>query len=302
MPHPPVRYLQLDVFAPRAGLGNPLGVVLDAEGWTSDRMQALAAWTQLVETCFVSTAPETPDAYSVRIFTPQREIAFAGHPSIGSAHAALAAGRVQPRAGMLRQRCLAGEIPIRVEAATGGQMLFVRSPDAQVVLAGTEARRALAPLLGDAALGSLSPALVAGGRRWWIAELADEAAVRGWAADHAAIADIARASDSLGLCLLARCAAARPMLVVRAFPCGVGIAEDPASGAANGLIASYLRSVEPAGDFANGYSVSQGREIGRDARIEVRYDADGSNWIGGRVQTVVDGVLDFPAPAQETPA
>jgi PhzF family phenazine biosynthesis protein len=302
MPQPRLRYLQLDVFTPRAGLGNPLGVVVDASGWQTARMQALAGWTQLVETCFVGDCAGEPDAYAVRIFTPQREIAFAGHPSIGSAHAALATGLVAPRGGLLRQRCQAGEIPIRVEGEGPARTLYVRSPDAQVVQSGTQAMAMLAPLLGAAPLGRLPPALVAGGRRWWIAELADEAAVRGWMPDHAAIARLARATDSLGLCLLARCSTAQPTLVVRAFPCGVGIAEDPASGAANGLIASYLLGTEPDGPFAAGYAVSQGREIGRDARIEVRYDGDGGNWIGGCVQTVVDGTIEFPEPCEKSSA
>lgn len=296
MSKPPPRYLQLDVFATRAGKGNPLGVVLGATGWSGRRMQALAAWTELVETCFVDACGDAADAYAVRMFTPSREIAFAGHPSIGSAHAALAAGIVEPSAGLLRQRCQAGEILIRVDGDPPDRRLFVRSPDARVVLAGAAAQAQLARALGPLPLGALPPALVAGGRRWWIAELVDEAAVRGFGPDHAAIARLAAETDSLGLCLVARSASAAPALVVRAFPCGVGIAEDPASGAANGLIASYLRSAEPHGAFIHGYTVSQGREIGRDARIDVRYDADGGNWIGGRVQTVVDGQVDFPDP------
>ncbi len=294
---PPPRYLQLDVFADRAGQGNPLGVVIGAGEWSTGRMQAFAAWTDLVETCFVDPCDDGTHAYRVRIFTPRREIAFAGHPSIGSAHAALGAGIVRPLDGQLTQRCPAGEIPIRVDDGPAGRTLFVRSPDARIVLSGDVARERLDPLLSGRRLGALPAALVAGGRRWWVAELADEATVRAFVPDPAAIARLAAESDSLGLCLLARSASTVPGLVVRAFPCGVGITEDPASGAANGLIASYLRSVEPDSPHAAGYSVSQGREIGRDARIEVRYDADGSNWIGGRVQTVIDGRVDFPDPA-----
>src|SRR5690606_21455884 len=86
------RYLQLDVFTSRAGLGNPLGVVIGAQQWASRDMQNFARWTDLVETTFLLPAEHSQATYKLRIFTPQREIPFAGHPSVGSAHAALLAG------------------------------------------------------------------------------------------------------------------------------------------------------------------------------------------------------------------
>ncbi len=81
-------------------------------------------------------------------------------------------------------------------------------------------------------------------------------------------------------------------LVVRAFPSGVGIVEDPASGAANGLIAAYLLHAEPYGSLATGYSVSQGREMGHDALLIAHID-DGAIWIGGHTNTVIDGTLHW---------
>ena len=95
----------------------------------------------------------------------------------------------------------------------------------------------------------------------------------------------------------AREAGESPALVVRAFPCGIGIDEDPASGAANGLIAAWLREVEPSGPLARGYTVSQGREIGHDARLDVAIDADGTAWVGGRSHVVVDGRLEWAQDA-----
>jgi len=90
------RYLQLDVFSARAGGGNPLGVVIDATDWTGEHMQAFAAWTGLVETTFVLPASTPAASYRLRIFTPTREIPFAGHPTIGSAHAVLETGTAAP--------------------------------------------------------------------------------------------------------------------------------------------------------------------------------------------------------------
>ena len=129
-----------------------------------------------------------------------------------------------------------------------------------------------------------------GDRRWWRAEPTDDASLRAWQPDHAAILAVAKASDSMGLCAFARAAQGERQLVVRAFPAGVGIVEDPASGAANGLIAAYIAHAEPHGLLAQGYQVNQGREMGHDARLIVHIDRD-AIWVGGRSHTVVDGSL-----------
>ncbi|MFC4727951.1 PhzF family phenazine biosynthesis protein [Coralloluteibacterium thermophilus] len=286
------RYMQVDVFTARAGGGNPLGVVLDGTGWSDAAMQAFATWTDLVETTFV-LPPDGDDAdYRLRIFTPSREIPFAGHPSVGSAHALLAAGLVAPRDGALRQACGAGILPVRVEDTAQGRRIFVQAPAARVLERGDAAAR-LRPLLGDLALGALPPALVEGGRRWWLVELADEAALRAWRPEHAAIAALAHDTDSLGLCAFARSADPGFELALRAFPAGAGIVEDPASGAANGLVAAYIVDAEPDGPLARGYRVSQGREIGRDAHLVLRVE-DGRVWVGGETQTVIDGSVRWP--------
>jgi len=281
------RYLQLDVFAARRGGGNPLGVVLDAKGWSDADMQAFATWTQLVETTFVLPATTPQADYRLRIFTPQREIAFAGHPTIGSAHALLEAGIASARDGRLVQECQAGLLPILVEGDGAQRRLFVRAPQARVLREGADA--ALSQLLEGIELGALPPAFLEGGRRWWVAEFASEAQLRAWQPDHAAIAAMARETDSLGLCAFAR---AGNDLVVRAFPAGVGIIEDPASGAANGLIAAWIALREPTGPLACGYRVSQGREIGKDAEILVRIDAE-DIWVGGATRTVFDGAVTW---------
>jgi len=289
-----VRYLHLDVFAANPGGGNHLGVVLDAAHWSGAAMQRFAHWNNLVETTFLF-APTRPEAsYRVRIFTPHQEIAFASHPSIGSAHALLERGLARPRDGLLWQECGAGVLPIRVEGEGSSRHLLLRPPPEQIISAGLDAHPLLAAALSGIRIGTLPPALVAGGRRWWLAEIADEAVLRAWNPDHGAIGALARATESMGLCVFARRTSPDPALAVRAFPAGVGITEDPASGAANGLIAAYLVNTEPAGPFARGYVVSQGREMGHDAELVIRIDA-GEVWVGGRTHTVVSGALDWDA-------
>lgn len=288
------RFLQLDVFADRPGGGNPLGVVIGAAHWPVAAMQAFAAWTDLVETTFLLPPTDPTASYRLRIFTPTREIAFAGHPTIGSAHAALDTGLVALGDHGLIQECGAGLLPIRARGSGPLRRLFVQAPPARIQLQGDAAASRLQTLLSGVNPGRLPPALVEGGRRWWMAELASEQALRAWQPDHTAIADLARDSDSLGLCVFARSDHADYQLAVRAFPAGVGIIEDPASGAANGLIAAYIAAGDPSSSLARGYRVSQGREIGHDAVIDVEIDTATEIWVGGRTHTVINGALHWP--------
>ena len=288
---PRSRFLQLDVFPASFGGGNPLGVVMDGTGFDDATMQRIARWTNLVETTFLLPPQTTQGSYRVRMFTPVKEIPFAGHPSVGSAHAALECGLCAPRDGLLWQECGAGTLPIRVEGDGANRRMLVQAPPAKIIESGETAASRIAPLLEGHALGGLGAALVDGGRRWWLAELADVAMLRGWRPRHEDIAALAAASDSMGLCLYAREGTG---LAVRAFPASAGIVEDPASGAANGLIAAFIAQSAPDDPLARGYEVSQGREMGHDAHLSVRIDADGAVWTGGGCHTVIDGTLQWP--------
>src|SRR5512142_2179643 len=128
----PRRFAQLDVFAHRPGTGNALAVVLDAEGWDTAAMQAFAHWTNLSETTFLLPPTQPGASYRLRIFTPRQELPFAGHPSVGSAHAAIEAGWATPHEGRLVQECAAGILPIRIEESGGTRRLFVRAPASRV--------------------------------------------------------------------------------------------------------------------------------------------------------------------------
>lgn len=290
-------FSQVDVFSPRPGLGNPLAVVHASEGLSTESMQAIASWMNLAETTFLLPATTADADYRVRIFTTRQEIAFAGHPSIGSAHAALKAGLAKlPASGVLHQECQAGILPIRIthESNThqsGTQNLSVRVPRSRIVRFAGDEDGALWKSLHGCRLAQLPPALVEGGRRWWLAELASESEVRGMQPDSNAIAALAAATDSLGLCVFARCKGQEFGLVVRAFPLGVGLREDPASGAANAAIAAFLDEAGALEGLGRSYRVSQGREMSRDACLQLDIDAQGQVWVGGECHSVVQGGL-----------
>lgn len=296
-----MRYLELDVFAGPRGGGNRLGVVIGADAWDAATMQRFAHVNDAVENAFVLQPSDARASYRVRIFTPEKEVKFAGHPSIGSAHAVLAHALAQPVDGTLWQECAVGVLPVRVEGEGNARRLLLKMPPARVVRTGSDAHPWLHEALSGVASGKLPPVLIDGGRRWWLAEAVDEAALRDWRPEHHAIEKLAVATDTMGLCLFARSSHADYQLVVRAFAPGVGIREDPASGAANGLIAAYIEQAEPAGPLARGYTVSQGREIGHDAVLTARIGTDGI-WVGGRTLINRDTALDWPGVAERASA
>src|SRR6266508_2783263 len=127
------RFKQVDAFTPRSFYGNPVAVVLGADDFDAQEMQRIAAWTNLSETTFVLQPTIPGPAYRLRIFTPDGEVPFAGHPTIGSCHAVLEAGIVIPHDGRLVQECGAGNLPLRIEGAGPERKIWVEAPDAKVM-------------------------------------------------------------------------------------------------------------------------------------------------------------------------
>lgn len=313
------RYLQLDVFAHRIGAGNPLAVVFDAQDMDEAAMQSFAAWMHLPETIFL-LPPQAGADYRVRIFTPRQELAFAGHPSIGAAWAAMDARRVPADSESLLQQCGAGLLPVRIAHDATGARISVRAPRARRCEHDARTAQRLDAALAGLPRGALAPALWDNGPRWWVVELEQpdparanpqqtdpqqtdplrlEAQTAPAAADpvRTMIPDLnailaLTGEASLGLAVFARSREPGFAYVVRAFCPGDGIAEDPVTGSANAAIAAALLE---AGRIAPGdrYQVSQGREVGRDGCVEVSIDADGEVWIGGRVQAVIRGTVEW---------
>ncbi|GAB3377546.1 PhzF family phenazine biosynthesis protein [Lysobacter fragariae] len=287
------RYLQLDVFAGHPGDGNPLAVVLDAQGLDDTAMQAIAKWTRLPETTFVFPPTQPGASYRIRMFSPRREVPFAGHPSVGTAHAVMEAGLATPRDGLLMQEGIAGVLPLRVVGEGRTRTIAVRTPRAKVLETTTPQDPRLVEALRGLTLGSQSLALMDGGRRWWLAEIADEASLRAAQPNWDAIAALAQETESMGLFAYARSTDPVYYYAVRAFVGAPARFEDAASGAANATLAAWLASRNALPSADGRYRISQGREVGHDAIIDLHVDADGEVWSGGRVCDVVTGEIDW---------
>lgn len=282
------RYLQLDVFAERPGAGNPLGVVVDAEGLDTQAMQSFAAWANLSETIFF--LPPSPGAdYRIRIFTPRSELPFAGHPSIGAAWAAMETGLVASAARDLVQECAAGMLAVRFDASGSRRMTTVRTPPARRIDADPHHAALLRAATTGFETGALPAALWNNGPAWWVVELADEAAVRTLQPDLPAIAALTVATGAVGLAVFGRSDDPHHALAVRAFCPADNIPEDPVTGSVNACIAAALHANGALPGRDGHYVASQGRELGRDGRVHVQVDADGEVWIGGMTQPVVRG-------------
>ncbi|WP_426075950.1 PhzF family phenazine biosynthesis protein [Janthinobacterium sp. PSPC3-1] len=276
------RFKQIDVFTAVPLKGNPLAVILDADGLSDAQMQAIARWTNLSETTFVLPATDPAADYRVRIFTTQEEFPFAGHPTLGTAHALLEVGLRPKTPGVLVQQCGIGLVPVRMGA--NGALGF-GAPPAQLDPMDNELLPLLHATLGLDRLPARHPPVVANmGICWLVMRLASAADCLAVVPNAVALAELMRRSASNGVAIYGAHAAGGPAdMEVRAFTVENGVLlEDPVTGSANACIARLM----PGHD----YRVRQGTAIGRDGRVTVVHDADGP-WICGRSVTIIDGML-----------
>ncbi len=285
-----LRFKQVDVFTRRPFFGNPVGVVLDGVGLDPEAMQRMAAWANLSETTFVLPPTQPGADYRVRIFAPRRELPFAGHPTIGTAHAVLEAGLARPRDGRLRQECGAGVLALAVEGEGSDRRIAVEVPPAKLAAVDPGAVAQVCAALGRATVPVGETKVVELGPRWLVVELADAAAVRALTPDLAAIAGASRALGITGVTVFGRAGAADHALAVRSFAPAEGISEDPVCGSGNAAIGALLDAAGALPGAGREYVASQGRELGRDGYVTVRVDPQTRRtWIGGHAVTCIDG-------------
>lgn len=287
-----ISFKQVDVFTSVRFKGNPVAVVLRAEGLTTEQMQQIANWTNLSETTFVVPKANAEADYHVRIFTPGAELPFAGHPTIGTAHALLEAGLVQARDGLLVQECEAGLIRLKVTHGGDGQRwISFDLPKPAVSPLDDEQVNELEAILGGAIRREFNPCLIDVGARWIVAQLPTAQAVLSSEPDLARMKVQDSKAQATGVVIFGeyeRGASAR--IEVRAFAPAHGVNEDPVCGSGNGCVGAFIRHTGQTAYFGEEFLASQGARLGRAGMLRLAVN-DGGIQVGGMAVTCVDGQL-----------
>jgi len=271
------RFLQVDVFTATPLKGNALAVVVDGAGLSDADMAAFARWTNLSETTFLLPPTDPAADYRVRIFTPGGELPFAGHPTLGSAHAFLASGGDAKQPGEVVQQCAIGLVRVKRD---GARLAFAAPPlrrSGPVEDTALRAQALAALRIEPAAL--LDLVWVDNGPGWMAARLADAASVLALQPDFVAMQGL-----KLGV-VGAYPAGGECQFEVRAFVPDLGVPEDPVTGSLNAGLALWLQA---SGLAADRYVAAQGAALGRAGRVHVSRDAQ-ATWIGGDVAPLIHG-------------
>lgn len=267
-------FRQVDVFSSEPLRGNPVAVVHGADNLSDDQMATFARWTNLSETTFL-LAPTVDEAdYRLRIFTPGGELPFAGHPTLGSAHAWLEAGGV-PAGDDLVQECDAGLVTIR----RGDVLAFAAPPLRRSGPADEDTVAAIARALRISASEVVAAEWVDNGPGWVAALLRDADAVLALEPDFVAMADL-----DLGVVGL-HPGDGEVAIEVRGFAPELAVPEDPVTGSLNAGIAQWLIGN---GTLPPSYVAAQGTCLGRAGRVHVERQG-ATTWIGGETRTTITG-------------
>ena len=283
-------FKQVDVFTQKPFLGNPVAVVIGAEGLAPEEMQRIAAWTNLSETTFVLQPSSERADYHLRIFTPKQELPFAGHPTVGSAHAVMESRFAAPRGGKLHQECLAGLIELTIEETEIGKLILVQAPKAKVSPLAENDKRLLTTGLGVACDSSSSPLRVDVGVVWLVANMGHAGVIATLEPKLDTLLEVSTQTQAAGVTVFGRSNDGQSALHVRSFAPALGVAEDPVCGSGNASVAAFLLHTGKSSDFGSQYIARQGMQVGRDGQVAVRIDG-GRIWIGGYAVTCVDGSL-----------
>ncbi|GLG83863.1 PhzF family phenazine biosynthesis protein [Acinetobacter calcoaceticus] len=284
-----VAFKQVDVFTSQAFKGNPVAVIMDASTLTSEQMQAIANWTNLSETTFVLPATDSQADYQVRIFTPQNELPFAGHPTIGTAHALLEAGLITAKEGKLVQQCGAGLVALTVSELNH---ISFELPQPKITPLDTTQTQKLAEILKCQIDTQWNAALVDVGARWVVLQAVNAEAVLAAQPDFAALKqhDLEMKVGGATVYGFYENNDEQKHIEVRSFAPSIGINEDPVCGSGNGSVASFIRyhGILPAQN--DQVLSSQGRVLGRDGQLQLNLYQD-KILVGGTAVTCIDGTI-----------
>lgn len=274
------RFSQVDVFTARPLLGNPVAVVHEPAGLTTEQMQAFTDWTNLSEATFLLPPTDPAADYAVRIFCPGRELPFAGHPTLGTCHAWLAAGGL-PRGERIVQECGIGLVEI---ARQGSGLAFLAPPRRRTGPLAPDAATRIAAGLGIGPDEILAHEWCDNGPGWQAVLLRDAQAVLEVRPDAGTLLGL-----DVGVVGMHPNGGPADIEVRAFFTTGRTVAEDPVTGSLNAAIGQWLLD---AGHLVAPYVARQGTAVGRDGRVRISQDAQGV-WVGGDCVTVIDGHVDL---------
>jgi trans-2,3-dihydro-3-hydroxyanthranilate isomerase len=279
----------VDVFAEAPFGGNQLCVVPEAPpDLETETMKALALEIGFSETTFVTAV--RADGYDVRIFTPEDELPFAGHPTLGTAFTLARDGTIGPEA---TQRCGAGDIPVRVDLAAGRASMRQLAPEVRREVKDRDAVAAAAGLERSSLVAELPIVPVSTGIAHMMVPVRDDDALRRAVRDDRRCADVCANADAESLYLFV--IRGDGEMRARMFDKGVTIGEDPATGSAAGPLGAYLAihgRIEPPTSIV----VAQGEQVGRPSFLHVAVGRDGDRWmldVAGGVQPMGDGAFEI---------
>ena len=271
------QFQQVDVFSKIPYLGNPVAVVLDADGMTEQQMAQFANWTNLSETTFVLPPINAEADYRVRIFTPSQELPFAGHPTLGTCHAWLRAGG-KPKSSSIYQECAAGLIEIRQD----GDVLSFAAPERRK--AGPLERHIVEQIIAGLQISAedvIDHQWCDNGPPWQALLLRSAGQVLNARPDPLVIKDV----DFLGL--VGPSVQGPHAFDIRGFfPGQTRFSEDPVTGSLNAAVAQWLIGKGFAPSY---YEARQGTILGRDGRIFITADPQHQVWVGGASVACITG-------------
>jgi PhzF family phenazine biosynthesis protein len=269
------QFRQVDVFTEEPFTGNPVAVVHGADGLADEEMRLFARWTNLSETTFLLPPADQRADYRVRIFTPTRELPFAGHPTLGTAHAWLEAGGPPAKTDLIVQECAIGLVPLR--RSTSG-LAFKAPPTVRTGPVDEPTLHEIAAVLRIHREEIIDAQWADNGPGWAAVELASAEAVLA----------LKPGVTQQDIGVFGRHPAGSPEAYeVRAFfPSASGTTEDPVTGSLNAALAQWLLA---SGKATAPYTAAQGTALGRRGRVHVTADPDGTVWIGGGTHTLISG-------------
>ncbi|MFD6497193.1 PhzF family phenazine biosynthesis protein [Streptomyces sp. NPDC059944] len=272
-------FAQVDVFSTGAFSGNPVAVVLDGSDLDDQAMQRLARWTNLSETTFL-LPPTTEEAdYRLRIFTPDSELPFAGHPTLGTARAWLDAGHSPRHADRIVQECGAGLVTVRRGTDS---LAFAAPPRVRDGVLDEAYLARMVAAFGITREQVLDHQWVDNGPGWAVLQLATAEEVL------ALEPDLSLIPDAMVGAIGAHPESAGYHFEMRTFAPGAGVPEDPACGSMNAGVGQWLTST---GAAPSSYRVAQGTRLGRSASIAVTADGSGAVWVGGDTTVAIRGTI-----------